>query len=201
MKKIIITAAIFFSCIAYQSAQAQISVNINIGSQPAWGPVGYDQADYYYMPDIDTYYDVPAHQYVYLENNSWVRRRSLPSRYSNYNLYNGYKVVVNEPQPWTRATVYRTKYANYRGRTGQTIIRDSRDEKYRNHWNGNRPQQVNYRKVEKVKYVKHDNGNGNNHGNGNGNGNENGNGKGHGNGQGHGQGHGNGEGHGNGHGH
>jgi hypothetical protein len=174
MKKIIITAAIFLSCIAYKSADAQISLSINIGSQPEWGPTGYDHADYYYMPDIDTYYDVPAHQYVYLENNTWVRRASLPSRYSNYNVYNGYKVVVNEPSPWTRATVYRTKYANYRGRTGQTIIRDSRDVKYRNHWagngnNGHRPVIVDRKKVVKTK-VHYDNRGGNDKGRGHDNG-------------------------------
>lgn len=150
MKKVIITAAIFLSCIAYKSASAQISLSINIGSQPEWGPTGYDHADYYYMPDIDSYYDVPAHQYVYLENNSWVRRASLPARYSNYNVYNGYKVVVNEPNPWMHATTYRTKYAGYRGRAGQTIIRDSRDVKYRNHWSNNsRPVRVENRKVVK----------------------------------------------------
>jgi hypothetical protein len=170
MKKIIITAAIFLSTMAYKSADAQISLSINIGSQPEWGPTGYDHADYYYMPDIDTYYDVPNHQYVYLENNTWVRRASLPSRYSNYNLYNGYKVVVNEPSPWNHATVYRNKYSSYRGRTGQTIIRDSRDVKYRNHWagnNNNRPTRVvEHRKVVKTKDVHHDNkgkGNGRDH--------------------------------------
>jgi hypothetical protein len=162
MKKIIITAAIFLSCIAYKSANAQISLSINIGSQPEWGPVGYDHADYYYMPDIDTYYDVPAHQYVYLENNSWVRRASLPARYSNYNVYNGYKVVVNERNPWTRNDVYRAKYANYRGRTGQTIIRDSRNVKYRNHWANNRPTRV----VEHRKVVKYKGNNGNHGDNG-----------------------------------
>ena len=137
MKKIILTAAIFLSCIAYQKASAQISFSINIGSQPEWGPVGYDHADYYYMPDIDAYYDVPAHQYVYYENNAWVHRASLPARYSNYNVYNGYKVVINERNPWTRNNDIRAKYAGYKGHSGQTIIRDSHDAKYRNHWSGN----------------------------------------------------------------
>lgn len=178
MKKIIITAAIFFSCIAYKSADAQISLSLNIGSQPEWGPTGYDHADYYYMPDIDSYYDVPAHQYIYLENNSWVRHASLPARYSNYNLYNGYKVVVNEPRPWTRATVYRTKYANYKGHKSQTIIRDSRDVKYSNHWagnNNNRPVRV----VEHKKVVKYKGNNGNHGDNGNHGNKGNGHGKGH----------------------
>lgn len=138
MKKIILTTAIFLSALSFQAAKAQISFNINIGSQPEWGPVGYDHADYYYMPDIDAYYDVPAHQYVYYDNNAWIRRSSLPARYNNYNVYNGYKVVINERTPWVRNNVIRAKYAGYRGHAGQTIIRDSRDAKYRNHWMADR---------------------------------------------------------------
>ncbi|TSD63320.1 hypothetical protein FFF34_017125 [Inquilinus sp. KBS0705] len=136
MKKLLFAAAILLSCFAFKAANAQISVNlgVNIGSQPAWGPVGYDRADYYYMPDIDTYYSVPTHQYVYYENNTWVRRTTLPVRYRNYNVYDGYKVVINERRPWLRNDVYRVKYAGYKGKKGQTIIRDSRDEKYREHW-------------------------------------------------------------------
>ncbi len=111
-------------------------MGVNIGSQPDWGPVGYDRADYYYMPDIDTYYNVTTHRYVYYENNAWVRRAALPPRYANYNMYNSYKVVVNERAPWKRADVYRTKYAAYKGRHDQVIIRDSHDDKYKNHWQG-----------------------------------------------------------------
>jgi len=137
MKKIILTAAIFLGCLAIKPASAQISLSINIGSQPEWGPTGYDRADYYYMPDIDSYYDVNAHQYVYFNNNVWIHSAALPARYSNYDVYNGYKVVVNERTPWVHNTVYRTKYANYKGKRNQTIIRDSREVKYKDHWNGN----------------------------------------------------------------
>ena len=135
MKKIIIAAAILVSGLAFNnSAEAQISLNVNIGSQPDWGPVGYDRADYYYMPDIDTYYSVPTREYVYLNDNRWIRSRSLPSRYSNYDVYNNYKVVINEPNPWERNNVYRTRYANYKGRHDQVIIRNSKDVKYKNHY-------------------------------------------------------------------
>jgi hypothetical protein len=131
MKKIIIAAAILVSGFAFNNkAEAQISLNVNIGSQPDWGPVGYDRADYYYMPDIDTYYSVPTREYVYLNDNRWIRSRTLPSRYSNYNVYNNYKVVINEPNPWERATVYRTRYASYKGRHDQVIIRNSKDAKF-----------------------------------------------------------------------
>jgi hypothetical protein len=136
MKKLLFTTAILLSCLSIQIAKAQIhvSLGLNIHSQPDWGPVGYDHADYYYMPDINAYYDVPNHVYVYNENNVWVRGRNLPARYGNYDRYHGYKVVVNQHNPWERNDVYRTRYASYRGRTDQTVIRDSRDSRYQDHW-------------------------------------------------------------------
>ncbi|MFI5138090.1 MAG: hypothetical protein ACHQIM_09695 [Sphingobacteriales bacterium] len=138
MKKLTFTAVIILSCLTFKMAGAQIhfSVGVNIGLQPAWGPVGYDHADYYYLPDIGAYYDVPAHQYIYFENNVWVHRAYLPVRYRNYDLYHGYKAVINERNPWERHNVYRDRYAGYRGRHDQGVIRDSRDNRYRNHWNG-----------------------------------------------------------------
>jgi hypothetical protein len=134
MKKLILTAVLLVSCLMFKAdAQLRISLGFNIGSQPDWGPVGYDHASYYYMPDVDSYYDVPNHQYIYIQNNVWVRGAALPGRY-NFNPYNSYKVVINERNPWERDATYRTRYENYRGRGGQTIIRDSRETKYRNHW-------------------------------------------------------------------
>jgi hypothetical protein len=109
---------------------AQISVNFNIGVQPVWGPTGYDYVEYYYLPDIDCYYYVPMHRFYYLEGGRWIYRSSLPSRYGNYDLYNSYKVVVNERDPWRNDNVYRQKYASYKGRHDQQPIRDSRDSKY-----------------------------------------------------------------------
>jgi hypothetical protein len=140
MKKIIFAAALFISSLSFHPANAQIhvSLGVNIGSQPDWGPVGYDHVDYYYMPDIDAYYDVNAHQYVYFNNNGWIHSASLPPRYSNYDVYHGYKVVVNDRTPWIRNDVYRKKYASFKGRHDQSAIRDSHDAKYRNHWKGGR---------------------------------------------------------------
>ncbi len=138
MKKLILTAVILLSCLTFKNANAQLrlSLGVNIGAQPEWGPVGYDHADYYYIPDVGAYYDVNAHQYIYLENNVWVHRGFLPDRYRNYDLYGGYKVVVNGRNPWMHDNVYRAKYAGFRGRRGQSIIRDSRDNRYANHWHG-----------------------------------------------------------------
>jgi hypothetical protein len=77
------------------SIQAQVSVNLNIRDSSFLGPFGYAQAEYYYLPDVQAYYDIRASQFVYFGNNRWVRSRYLPRQYRNYDLYNGYKVVLN----------------------------------------------------------------------------------------------------------
>ena len=132
MKKIILLTALSICGFVFQSASAQVrvSVGINIGSQPVWGPVGYSHVEYYYMPDIDVFYYVPRRQYVYMERGNWIFAASLPYRYNHYNINTGYKVVINDPYPYRNVQVYRTKYASYKGNRSQKTIRDSRDARY-----------------------------------------------------------------------
>lgn len=114
-----------------QQAAAQVSVNVNIGTQPLWGPVGYDVVEYYYLPDVEAYYYVPRRQFVYLSGGNWIFATSLPARYRTYDLYTGYKVVINDPRPYVHFTDHKVKYAKYKGaRSKQVVIRDSRDPKY-----------------------------------------------------------------------
>ncbi|SRR5258708_6998709 len=102
--------------------QVQVSVNVNIGSQPQWGPVGYDHVDYYYMPDIDVYYSVPRQQYIYLDGDRWIFAGALPQRCRSYDIYRGYKVVVNEPEPYRHCEVYRERYGRYKDNYGQQVV-------------------------------------------------------------------------------
>jgi hypothetical protein len=131
MKNKILLVVFLLGGFVFQKAAAQIrvGVKINIGTQPAWGPVGYDHVDYYYMPDIDAYYYVPNRQYIYQERGRWRFTTSLPSRF-HYDVNTGYKVVVNEPRPYLQGDVYRTKYTGFKGRHDQEIIRNSQDSKY-----------------------------------------------------------------------
>jgi hypothetical protein len=133
------------------AAQVHGSLNLNISSQPIWGPTGFDHVDNYYLPDIETYYNVPTHRYYYNEGGRWKNSASLPSKYSNYDLYNSHKVVVNEKQPWKNHATNQTKYASYKGQHDQTPIRDSKDSKY--FVNKNHPQHNTW-----VQQQKHDNG-------------------------------------------
>jgi len=129
MKKLILLTAVLSGVMITTSSFGQVSVgvNVNIGTQPLWGPVGYDHVDYYYMPDIDVYYNVPQRQYVYMNSGRWCYATSLPARYRNYDIYRGYKVVINEPRPFLRNDYYREHFRDYRGWYGrQPILRDRR---------------------------------------------------------------------------
>jgi hypothetical protein len=120
------------------NAQVKIGFNVNIGVQPEWGPVGYDHAEYYYLPDIESYYYVPNHQFVYLRNNRWVFATSLPARYNNFNIYTAHKIVLNEPQPYLHFQEHRDKYTMYRNCPEKhEIIRESNDDRYQEHWHDN----------------------------------------------------------------
>jgi hypothetical protein len=129
MRTIIICAAVllFFGT---TDAQVLVGVNFNIGRQPVWGPVGYDYVEYYYIPDIDVFYYVPTHRFVYLEGRRWIFRANLPARFGRFDLFTIHKEVINKDRPYLRHQFYRDKFIRYRGLQDQQIIRDSHDSKY-----------------------------------------------------------------------
>jgi hypothetical protein len=124
MKTLRFTALIVLLCLA-SSVKAQLSVNVTIGSPPMWGPVGYTDVRYYYIPAVESYYDIHSSMFIYYSGGTWVHRASLPSRYSNYDLYSGYKVVMVDYQgntPYTNFPQYKKKYSRrYNGGNQQTI--------------------------------------------------------------------------------
>jgi len=133
MKRIIVVMSVAVALLTVSSSKAQINLNlgINIGSQPAWGPIGYDHVEYYYLPDIEAYYNVPKQQYVYLSAGRWIFSSRLPARFANYDIERGYKVVMNEQRPFEHFDNDRTKYQQYKGyKQHQEFIRNSNDPKY-----------------------------------------------------------------------
>jgi uncharacterized membrane protein YgcG len=122
------------------SIHAQVSVNVNIGTPPAWGPSGYSNVDYYYLPDVEAYYDIRATQFIYFNGGRWIRSRYLPGQYRNYDLYNGYKVVLNDyhgSRPYSNFKNHKVKYyKGYHGAPQRAIGRGNSNNKgYKN--NGN----------------------------------------------------------------
>ena len=138
MRKVLFSSAIILTLVfTFGTSNAQISVNVNIGVQPEWGPEGYDYVDYYYMPQYEVYYYVPERKFVYLDGGRWIFATALPTRFGTVNLFSTYKVVVNEPKAYLHFNEHKVKYAKYKdGGERQVVIRDSKDPKYseaRNH--------------------------------------------------------------------
>lgn len=129
MKQLLLFTMILAGSMVFLTADAQRRGNapVNINSQPDWGPAGYSYVRYYYLPDADIYYDVSAKDYIYRERGRWVNVRVLPPFMRNINLYNSYKVVINEPAPWMRHNKYKKLYVNGKNRSRQICWRDSRN--------------------------------------------------------------------------
>ncbi|MCC3153730.1 hypothetical protein Q3A66_01335 [Hymenobacter sp. BT770] len=97
-----------FALAAAPAAQAQVGVSINIGS-PAWGPPAPYGAQYYYIPEIDGYYDLYAQQYIVYQDGYWV---PLPQLYG-YDPYQFHPVVIEYRgrEPWRQLDYYHSRYA------------------------------------------------------------------------------------------
>ena len=138
--KLIIAGIILLA--SANTMQAQVSVNVNLGSPPAWGPAGYSAVDYYYLPDVQAYYDVRATQFIYFGGGRWIRSRNLPNQYRNYDLYNGYKVVLNDyhgSRPYSHYKEHKVKYyRGYKGRPQRNIGNRNNYNNNRNYGNDNR---------------------------------------------------------------
>ncbi len=107
------------------SAQGQISLRFNLGSPPQWAPVEHADSRYYYLPDVEAYYDVQSSMFIYYEGRNWVHRSYLPNHYRNYDLYRGYKVPMNNyhgSTPYTNFNEYKNKYSRGKNREYQRTI-------------------------------------------------------------------------------
>lgn len=153
------------------AAQAQVSVNINLGTPPLWGPVGYTEVRYYYLPDVEAYYDVQSSMFIYDLDGIWVQRTYLPVRYRNYDLYNGYKVVMHDYHgntPYIHHKDYQKKYyKGYHGEKQRTIGQKPGKDRFKandhqkeiKHYYNDKNQGNDSHKSNQ-KATKHDNGNG-----------------------------------------
>lgn len=159
--KLIIGAFILFFA---AQANAQVSVSLNIGSRPEWCGHYEDDVDYFYLPEIEAYYDVNTAVFIYLGPRGWVRSAYLPEYCHDYDLDHGYKVAIDYHgyTPYTyynhhRERYFRPNYRNYRNeyygphrRSTYYAVAPRYNEDHGNHHGGH--------------------GNGNGHGNGHGHG-------------------------------
>lgn len=101
------------------NTQAQVATKVDRTygvKQPVWAPKAPVQTKYYYLPDIQTYYDVPAQRYIYQKDGNWVRTSTLPTRYKGYNLYKGQTVYLTDYKGKTPYTYYSKHKVKYVGK-------------------------------------------------------------------------------------
>ncbi|MBS1655173.1 MAG: hypothetical protein JSU05_10030 [Bacteroidetes bacterium] len=79
---------------------------------PDWAPPYYTGVRYYYLPDLEIYYDLSAREFVYPYEGQWLFSYNLPPMYASYDLYNGFVVALNKSvyQPWLHHNEYISHY-------------------------------------------------------------------------------------------
>jgi hypothetical protein len=121
---------LLFAFLLSASIQAQVSVNVNFGTPPVWAPTERVASQYYYLPDIDAYYDVPAQRFIYVRNGRWVREQRLPTRYSGYNLRTGQVVFLTDyrgKSPFAYHKKHKIKYKGKRYEAAKGHAKKSHD--------------------------------------------------------------------------
>lgn len=128
MKKLIIMVGLgwMIGLLNVHTADAQhvtTVIHINVDRQPAWGPVGYDYVEYYYIPELNIYFDVENELFYFRHGRRWIESPYLPARYARYDFYSLYKVVLNDIlDPWRYNRHHRRRYARYRYNYAQIPI-------------------------------------------------------------------------------
>lgn len=105
------------SCSNTTSVAQTVSVGVNI-TPPFWAPAyeNVDRVHYYYLPDIECYYDVWNQEFVYLDDGNWLFASQLPASYSWYNFNADPFVVVLDwhvHEPWMHHHFYVAHYPRY----------------------------------------------------------------------------------------
>jgi len=122
--RLLLSAVVFMFA---AGAQAQIettkTTTTTTTTLPDWGVAGADNARYYYIPDIESYYDIRNKNFVYMKDGTWVKTAELPTVYKDVDLYDTYKVVLtDDAEPYADFDKMKVKYAKgYKGDPQKTV--------------------------------------------------------------------------------
>jgi hypothetical protein len=143
MKKLFILSAIALSGLIYNTANAQLRIHLSLGFAPRVAVVDappppapavcddnatadYDPADdYYYLPDVNAYYNVNDQCYYYNDGDEWVSAAYLPGDYYGYDWRAARHYEVRAPRPFMHNDFYMNRFhgasfnwARFRGPQG-----------------------------------------------------------------------------------
>jgi hypothetical protein len=154
MKKLIIMSAIAMSGFIYNTADAQIGIRVGLhfGTRPIYRPAPvvveqapvYDNNDYYYLPDVNAYYNVDEQCYYYYDGDNWISAEYLPGAYRDYDWRNERHFEVRANRPYMHNDFYRTRYNGH-------AVGEWSHNNYDNHFDrgyANRGNRENYQRFE-----------------------------------------------------
>ena len=109
---ILLIMTIFNGCSTYRQGTYGSQTNYE---NPQWGPSYHDGTRYYYLPDIESYYDIYTREFIFLNQAQWIYSPYLPSIYPDFNLDNSFVVLVNSNiyQPWMHHQYYVSHFPRY----------------------------------------------------------------------------------------
>lgn len=108
----LISMTMFNGCSTYRQGTYESQTSYE---NPQWGPYYSDGTRYYYLPDIESYYDLYTQEFIFLNQAQWIYSPYLPSIYPDFNLNNSFVVVVNSNiyQPWMHHQYYVSHFPRY----------------------------------------------------------------------------------------
>jgi hypothetical protein len=82
---------------------------------PQWAPPYFPGVRYYYLPDIETYYDLESQNFVFLYNGQWCYSQECPSVSAGFDLNTCFAIAldINVYQPWMHHHYYISHYPRY----------------------------------------------------------------------------------------
>jgi len=109
---VLLSASMFSGCMMMAHARIVTTANYE---NPQWAPPYYSGARYYYLPDLELYYDLGAREYIFLMDGRWNYSPYVPAIYRNYDLNNCFSVVLNVDvyRPWLHHQYYVSHYPRY----------------------------------------------------------------------------------------
>ncbi len=112
MAVILLSVSLFSSCDLYTYSAVGVQMRYE---NPQWAPPYSAGVRYYYIPDIEAYYDLSTREFVYLSNGQWYYSASCPSNYTGFDLNDCFTVAldVNIYQPWMHHQYYVSHYPRY----------------------------------------------------------------------------------------
>jgi hypothetical protein len=109
---ILLSVSIFSGCSVLTYGLLEMRINYE---NPQWAPPYYSGARYYYLPDLESYYDLSTREFIFLNDGQWCYSYNIPSLYAGYDLNNCFAIVldVNVFKPWMHHQYYLSHYPRY----------------------------------------------------------------------------------------